>query len=99
MPKQRILLEHKPDLTRRSAGKGHVALIEQHLTAFWKLQPGNDPQQGGLARARRPEQGQEFARFNIQTNPAQGRIARKLFFDGANGNGHGAGCLREVAKE
>ena len=47
---------------------GQVGSIEDHMTARRQIQAGQQRQQRGLAGARRPNDGDRFARDNIETH-------------------------------
>ncbi len=65
MAEQRVVLEHKADAAPLHLGIGGVLAIEQDLPAVRKLQACNHPQERGLARAGRAEQGHQFTRRNF----------------------------------
>src|SRR5689334_17840473 len=49
------------------------------MAGIGKVQPGDDAQQGGLARAGRTEQGDEFAGFDLQAHVVErGELAEFL---------------------
>src|SRR5262249_4337380 len=50
---QGILLEHEADASRGRLVLSDVALAEPYLASLRKLEPREDPEQGGLARPRR----------------------------------------------
>ena len=50
------MLEDEADLAIARIALGHVLAREPDRAAIGELEPGDDPQQRGLARAGRPEQ-------------------------------------------
>src|SRR5690606_19966077 len=52
------------------------------------LEPGDEPEQGGLARARRAEQGQEFAVLDREIDLADRGEGAELLVDVADLDGH-----------
>ena len=66
MRKQRVVLEHGVDRPVEGPERGDIAAVEQHLAARRAFEAGDDAQAGGLAAARRPEQGQEFAADDVE---------------------------------
>ena len=79
--KQGVMLKNKahPTIPRRLARR--VAAIEQHAAGIGEVQPGDDPEQGGLARSRRAEKSHQFALVNCQIDPAQGGKTAEGFCD------------------
>ena len=59
--------------TSRSPGRELVdaAILEDHLAAVGGFEPGDDPQQGGLARPRRTQESDEFARRDVEIDRLQ----------------------------
>jgi len=55
---QRVALEHRVDLAPVRRHVGHVDAVEQDPAGGGLLEPGDQPQGGGLTAARRPEQGE-----------------------------------------
>ena len=57
----RVGLEHHVDRALVGRDSGHVLPIDQDLAFGRQFEPGDHPQQGGLAAARGPQQHEEFA--------------------------------------
>lgn len=57
MTKQRIVLKHEPHLTVAGVQTTDISAVETDMPAGLMLQPGDDAQQRGFARSRRPQQG------------------------------------------
>ncbi len=90
---QGVVLEHHahPPLAR---GQGQEVLAVQADRAFvGSLEPGDRPQQGGLARARGAQQGQEFAGLGAQGDALQGREAAEALADPLDQQSLGRGGL------
>ena len=51
VPEQRVVLEHETHLPVARIARDHVHAVEQHRAAIREIQPGDDAQQGRLARA------------------------------------------------
>ena len=69
--KNRIVLEYhrQPALAWRQPG--NVAAADRYAAGGLRLQPGDDPQQSGLAAARRTEQGQKLSVRNLEVDTLQ----------------------------
>ena len=74
---ERVMLEHHRDaaLARRQAVD--AAAFEPDLAGVGGLEPGDDPQQGRLARSRRAEEGDELARFERQATRRRAPASRR----------------------
>ena len=59
--KQRVVLENRVDLAPVGRVIGHVAPVQHDAAGIGGFKPGDQPQHGGLAATRRPEQGDELA--------------------------------------
>ena len=76
---QGILLKHKADFALANVQVGDVLAVEKDLTLVGFFQPGDDAQQGGLARTGGAEQADQLAFLNIQIDVVQrGEIAETL---------------------
>src|SRR5262249_54386886 len=64
--KQRIVLEDEADAAVAHADARDVLAVEQHLARILELEPGDDPQQRRLARARGAEQRDELAGLDLE---------------------------------
>jgi hypothetical protein len=54
---------------------------EQHTAFVWRLEAGEDAQQGGLAAARRPQQCEELAGVDVEAEPVHRGDAGKALGD------------------
>ena len=68
---QRVVLEHHADIALVRGHRDHFGITELEATAIRAGKAGQDRQQRGLARARRPEQRQKLATFDVQVNMVQ----------------------------
>src|SRR5260370_6334655 len=71
MGKQRGVVEHASDIAFVRRQRGDVLGIEHHGAAVDAQQAGHDAQQGGLAAARGPQQGDELALGDAEIDAAQ----------------------------
>ena len=60
MREQEKILEHHAEVAGVGRLPGDLAAVDQHPAGIRDLEAGQDPEHGGLARARRPEQGEEL---------------------------------------
>ena len=91
--KDRVVLEHhgQPALARRQ--RRDVAPADFHAAGRLCLQPGNDPQQCGLAAARRAEKGEELAICNVQVDARERNKAAERLGDVVDDDvGHLSAC-------
>jgi hypothetical protein len=65
---QRVVLEHGVDVPGVRRHPGDVAAAELDPPGVRPLEPGDQPEQGGLARTGRPEQSEELARPDLQVD-------------------------------
>ena len=65
---QRVMLEDETDLALAHADGARVLAVEQHLAGVRRLQPGDDAQQRGLARARQTQQRDQLAGLDVQVD-------------------------------
>ena len=93
VPEQGIVLKHKTHLTIARAASCNVQAIEQHLATVTELKPGDDAQQGGLARARRAQQGAELAFGHQQIDVMKDRGLAKGLAQALHCNLHQSNCL------
>ena len=75
MAEQRVVLEHEADAAVAHRQRRGVLVVEQDAAGRRRLQPGDQPQEGRLARARGAEQGHEFAGLHLKVEVAQRRGA------------------------
>ena len=85
---QRILLEHEADAAIRDRLVGNIHAVECDRAAVGEFQPGDDPQQGRLSRARRPQQSEEFPRPRLKIDVAERSEAAEAFRDAGYGDAH-----------
>src|SRR5690606_3925279 len=82
MPKQGIVLEHEPHPAVTCRHLGHVLAVKQDGAAVGLLKTGNNPQQGGFSRARRPQQPDQLTTGHFQTDSVESLEVAEGFFDG-----------------
>ncbi len=77
------MLKRKTGLALVRGNGGHILAIIQNLRVarIGKFQPGNDAQQGGLARTGRPEQGDEFAGLDLEIHVVERGEVAEFFCD------------------
>jgi hypothetical protein len=68
MPEEGIVLEDKTHLPLLSATIADVVAVEANRTRVWKLQAGDNAEQGSLAGAGRTKQRHQFATGDIKTD-------------------------------
>jgi hypothetical protein len=79
MREQRVVLEHHADVAPMRRQRRDILPVELHRAAIDAQQAGHDAQQGGLAAAGRPQQGNELALADAEIDAAQhGRRAERL---------------------
>ncbi len=76
---QRVVLEHEADATLARRHAVHGAIGDDDIAGIDELEAGEHAQQRGLARARRTQQRQEFARRNGERHAVQRRHAVERF--------------------
>jgi hypothetical protein len=76
---QRVVLEHEPDLTLAHRLRGRVLAVEVNGAPVGGLQPGDDPEERGLARARGAEEGHQLAAGHVETHVVErGEVTKRL---------------------
>ncbi|CPK71638.1 Uncharacterised protein [Bordetella pertussis] len=65
---QRIVLEHHADIAVPGRRGADVAAVDQQLPMALPVEAGDQAQQGGFARSRRAEQGEEFAGLDMDAD-------------------------------
>src|SRR5690606_8036145 len=75
MRKEGIVLEHHADIAFVGSGTRHRDAVDADLAAGHMLEPGEHHEDGGLAGAGRPEQGDEFAPLDVQVEIAHNQAA------------------------
>ena len=88
VPKQGVMLEHKPHLALAHMHIGGVFTAEQNAALPWAFQPRNDAQQRGFAAAGGAQQCHQLTRGNVQVHISQGMKVAKLLADVSNFNTH-----------
>ena len=78
---QRITLKDHGQVALAGRQVRDVAAFQAQLTPVDVLQPGDQPQQRGLAAARRPDKDNELARLDGQVDAFDGAVLAKKFFD------------------
>ena len=72
MAEQRVMLEDEPHLPFAHMLLRGVLALQQNPAAVGRFQPGDDPEQRGLAAARRAEQRDKLAIWKIERDIAEG---------------------------
>ena len=85
MREQRKVLKDQPDLAVIGGAVGHVLAAHQDAAMGGCFEPCDHAQQGGLATARRPQKGDEFALHDVDAHAADRRGSVKPFGDVING--------------
>ena len=67
------MLEHESDMALAGAAGERIFAVERNLAGIRPVEPRDDPQQRGLARARRPQQRQQFAVGDLQVDAVERR--------------------------
>ena len=86
------MLEHESDMALAGAAGERVFAVERNLAGIRPVEPGDDPQQRGLARARRPEQRQQFAVGDLQIDAVERGERAELLHDILDFNRHAECC-------
>ena len=94
---QRVVLEHESDMALAGAVGERVLAVERNLAGIGPVQPGDDPQQRGLARARRPEQRQQLAVGDLEIDVVERGKRAELLHDVPDFNRHAEFALRPDA--
>ena len=87
----------KPDAAllggHEAVGAGNLLIVDQNAPTGRALDAGGDPEQGGLAAARRPEQADHLARLDIEAHmierEALAEAARHVIEGEPGGEGDG----------
>jgi len=74
MRKESVSLKYHADVPSMGRNAGNIDATDQDLTSVWRLEACNHHQSRGLPRARRSEQGYEFAGLNVKTDMIDGAI-------------------------
>ena len=89
---QQEVLEHHADAPGVGRRVGHVLAVDHDAAAVGGLEPGDDAQQRGLARAAGPEQGEELVPADFQRDGIDGGYRSEALggaFDQQDVLGHG----------
>ncbi len=78
---QGIVLEDETDAAACGIVLGGVLFVEQDGSAVGRFQAGDHAQQSGFARARRPEQGEQFSGADLQAYVIDGHETAELLAD------------------
>ena len=91
VPEQGIVLEHETDVALAHVEIRGILAADDDVAAVGLLQPGDDPQQCGLAAAGGAEQRHQFTVVKIEVDVGQGRVLIEMLVESLNLNAHG--CL------
>jgi hypothetical protein len=69
---QRVVLEHGIDVALVGRRARDVRAVEQHLAAARRVEAGDQPEAGGLARTRWPQHGEELAGLDGEAHIVHG---------------------------
>jgi len=81
VPEQRIVLEYKTNPTFAHMQRRHILAMEQDATLLGGFQTCDNPQQGRLSRAGRPEQPGQLSIRYLQRNILERLKLAKIFVD------------------
>ena len=81
MREHRVGLEHHVDRAAVGRHARHIHPVDQDAAFAGYFQPGQHPQQGGLAAAGRSEQREKFAHFDIEADIVDRDKAAKALGD------------------
>jgi hypothetical protein len=95
---QRVVLEHEPDAADRDVLRRGILVVEQDGTRVGNLEARDDPQQRRLARARRPDQGDELPARHVEGDIVEGGKRAELLGDMSNRDAHVATVLISAAR-
>jgi hypothetical protein len=87
---QGVVLEHQADVALARRAVEQVLAVVQHASGIRTLEAGQDPQERGLARARRAEQRDQPARRDLDRDVVDGGEVAEALGDVLDGDGHGA---------
>src|SRR3546814_5607207 len=88
VPEQRIVLKDETHLPVARGTVGNVLTVEQYLPRIREIQTRDQPQQRGLARAGRPQQGKQLPVPRLDAHIVQRRVAAEALTDIGNGHRH-----------
>jgi len=81
MFEERIVLKDHSDMTVLHREVGRVLAVEEHAPPVGRIEAGDHPQKRGLARARGPQQSDEFSRLNVEADITQRRKGAEVLLD------------------
>ena len=87
--KQRIRLEDDAEIAQARRDADEACTVLRHFAGIGRLEAGDDPQQRGLAAARRTEKADEFAFVDVQADVVQRQDAAEPLGDVAQRQKHG----------
>jgi hypothetical protein len=90
VPEERVVLEHEAHVAVLHALVGGVLTLDQHATGIGSLEARDYPQQRGLARARRTQEGHQLAGRDLERNVGEGLEAAEALGDVLDLDGHGS---------
>ena len=73
---QRVVLEHHREIASLGWYLGHILPVDQDATARGHFEPGDDPQHGGLAAARRPDERKTLTVADVEINAPEDGLPR-----------------------
>src|SRR6185312_1587032 len=76
-----IVLEDEADIAVLHRFVARILVAEKDRALRRRFQPGNQPEQGGLARARWPEQRNQLARDDVERHVLERRVLREFLTD------------------
>src|SRR5581483_4392516 len=101
---QRVVLEHRVHVSLVRRDLGHVDAVEQDLSLVGPLEPGDEPERGGLAASGGREGREELPRRHLQVDPGDGRYVGEPLHEidqpnlaSSNGRGEDTPAERKTA--
>ena len=91
MAKQGIVLEHEADVALAHMEIRGILATDDDVARVGLLQPGDDPQQGGLAATGGAEQRHQLTVMKVEVDVCQRRVLIEMLVELLNLNAHG--CL------
>ena len=88
VPEQRVVLKDEAHVPLARRLIGDVLSIELNASAIGEFETGNDPQQRGLARTRRPQQRDELPIRNFQIDVLERGEMSEIFANAAYADAH-----------
>ena len=90
VPEKRVVLEHETDLAALHREPGRIRAVDDDATGIGHFEAGDDPQQRGLAAARRSEESDEFAMPDVERNVVEGGKAPEALGEVPDFDAHAA---------